>query len=297
LSWTGLKKNLHCSVDMKRSMIEPNNSGISLERQCELLGLSRSSYYYRPMPPSEMNLELMRLIDEQYTKTPFYGVPRMTVWLNRNGYHVNHKRVGRLMRLMGLQAVYPGRKTSISSKEHKIYPYLLRDLQINRPDQVWCTDITYIRMYRGFIYLVAIMDWFSRYILAWEVSITMETDFCLKALNRAMHFSIPEIFNSDQGSQFTSSDFTGCLEGAGVRISMDGRGRVFDNIFIERLWRTVKYEEVYLHDYEDVLAAKRGLSQYFDFYNTERFHSSLGNQTPEEVYVKRGKQYSNIIEP
>ena len=267
-------------------MIEPG-SEISVSRQCELLGLSRSSYYYEPCPVSNFNLELMRLIDEQYTKTPFYGVPRMTLWLKRQGYQVNHKRVARLMQLMGLQAVYPKRKTSIPSKEHKIYPYLLRDMDIERPDQVWCTDITYIRMYRGFIYLIAIMDWFSRFILAWEVSITMDVDFCLRALDQALEKSRPEIFNTDQGSQFTCADFTGRLEDSGIAISMDGRGRVFDNIFIERLWRTVKYEEIYLHDYQNVREAKAGLSRYFCFYNTERFHSSLENRTPEEVYVQR----------
>jgi putative transposase len=260
---------------------------IPLERQCELLGLARSTYYYQPRPPSEFNLVLMRLIDEQYTKTPFYGVPRITVWLNKKGYPVNHKRVARLMRLMGLQAIYPKRKTSIPSKEHKIHPYLLIGITVERPDQVWCADITYIRMLRGFIYLVAVMDWFSRYVLAWEVSVTMEKDFCLSALDRALIFSNPEIFNTDQGSQFTSTDFTGRLERKGIAISMDGRGRVFDNIFIERLWRTVKYEEVYLHDYQNVREAREGLSQYLSFYNTERFHSSLGNHTPEEVYAQR----------
>lgn len=193
-------------------MIEPTYPQIPLERQCELLGLARSTYYYQLRPPSELNLVLMRLIDEQYTKTPFYGVPRMTVWLNKKGYPVNHKRVARLMRLMGLQAVYPKRKTSIPSKEHKIYPYLLRGITVEQPDQVWCADITYIRMLHGFIYLVAVMDWFSRYVLAWEVSITMEKDFCLSALDRALIFSNPEIFNTDQGSQFTSTDFTDRLE-------------------------------------------------------------------------------------
>ena len=267
-------------------MIEPS-SVIPVSRQCELLGLSRSSYYYQPRPVSNFNLELMRLIDEQYTKTPFYGVPRMTVWLKRQRYEVNHKRVARLMRLMGLQAIYPTRKTSVPSKEHKIYPYLLRDIKIERPDQVWCADITYVRMYRGFIYLIAIMDWFSRFILAWEVSITMDVDFCIRALDRALAKSIPEIFNTDQGSQFTSTDFTGRLEGSEIAISMDGRGRVFDNIFIERLWRTVKYEEIYLHDYQNVREAKAGLSRYFCFYNKERFHSSLENLTPEEVYVQK----------
>lgn len=251
-----------------------------------MLGLARSTYYYQPRPLSELNLLLMRLIDEQYTRTPFYGVPRMTAWLNRQGYAVNHKRVARLMRLMGLEAVYPKQRTSTPSKRHKIYPYLLRSVCVERPDQVWCADITYIRMLRGFVYLVAVMDWFSRYILAWEISITMEKDFCLSALDKALGISTPSIFNTDQGSQFTSPDFTDRLEGCGIAISMDGRGRVFDNIFIERFWRTVKYEEVYLNDYQDVKEARQGLSRYFSFYNAERLHSSLGNLTPQEVYFK-----------
>ena len=259
-------------------------------RQCELLGISRSTYYYRPRPISELNLELMRLIDEQYTKTPFYGVPRMTAWLRRQGYEINHKRVERLMKLMGLEAVYPKRRLTVASKEHKIYPYLLRGVEIKEPDQVWSADITYIRMLRGFLYLVAVMDWYSRYVLAWEVSISMEKEFCLEALDKALKISCPETFNTDQGSQFTSREFTGRLETYGIAISMDGRGRVFDNIFIERLWRTVKYEEVYLHDYGNVGEAKEGLSRYFEFYNNERIHSSLGNLTPQEVYFKGRKE-------
>jgi len=260
-------------------LVEVHHGEISVMRQCELLGISRSTYYYRPRPMSELNLELMRLIDEQYTKTPFYGVPRMTAWLKRQGYEVNHKRVERLMRLMGLQAVYPRRRLSIPSKEHKIYPYLLRGVEIKQPDEVWSADITYIRMLRGFLYLVAIMDWYSRYVLAWELSITMEKEFCLEALDKALKVSCPTIFNTDQGSQFTSREFTGRLETEGIAISMDGRGRVFDNIFIERLWRTVKYEEVYLHDYGNVREAKQSLSRYFEFYNNERIHSSLGGIT------------------
>jgi len=271
-------------------MIEPQYPQIPLGRQCELLGLARSTYYYQPLPPSELNLVLMRLIDEQYTKTPFYGVPRMTAWLRKQGYRINHKRVERLMRLMGLEAVYPKRRLSIPSKEHRIYPYLLRGVNVRQPDEVWCADITYIRMLRGFLYLVAIMDWYSRYVLAWELSITMEKEFCISALDRALKISIPRIFNTDQGNQFTSNEFTSCLEGNGIAISMDGRGRVFDNIFIERLWRTVKYEEVYLHDYHNVAEARRRLSTYFEFYNTERIHSSLGDLTPLEVYFKeRGR--------
>lgn len=276
-------------------MIEPQYPQIPLGRQCELLGLARSTYYYQPLPPSELNLVLMRLIDEQYTKTPFYGVPRMTAWLRKQGYQINHKRVERLMRLMGLEAVYPKRSLSIPSKEHKIYPYLLRGVNVRQPDEVWCADITYIRMLRGFLYLVAIMDWYSRYVLAWELSITMEKEFCISVRDRALKISIPRIFNTDQGSQFTSTDFTSRLEHNGIAISMDGRGRVFDNIFIERLWRTVKYEEVYLHDYHDGAEARRRLSTYFEFYNTERIHSSLGDLTPLEVYFKeRGKVNSTM---
>jgi putative transposase len=267
-------------------MIELQHPEISVSRQCAVLGLARSSFYYHEQPESDLNLTLMNLIDEQYTKTPFYGVPRMTAWLNRKGYIVNHKRVARLMRKMGLEAVHPKRKTSMPNKEHKVYPYLLRGVGIDRPDQVWCADLTYIRMLRGFVYLVAIMDWFSRYVLAWQLSITMEKQFCLDALDRALAGARPEIFNSDQGSQFTCDEFTARLESCGVCVSMDGRGRVFDNIFIERLWRTIKYEEVYLHSYETVTEARSNLSRYFDFYNTERIHSSLGNLTPYEVYFK-----------
>lgn len=228
----------------------------------------------------------MRLIDEQYTRTPFYGVPRMTAWLIRQGYQVNPKRIRRLMRLMGLKAVYPKRCLSKSVKEHKKYPYLLKGLVIDRPDQVWCTDITYIRLVQGFLYLVAIMDWFSRYILSWEVSISLEVEFCLRALNKALSVSRADIFNSDQGPQFTSLEFTGMLKDVGIKISMDGRGRVFDNIFVERLWRTVKYEEVYLHSYRTVREAKINLTRYFHFYNGERLHQSLGYLTPHEVYFK-----------
>jgi putative transposase len=235
----------------------------------------------------------MRMIDEQYTKRPFYGVPRMTTWLRRQGYQVNHKRVARLMGLMGLEAVHPKPRLSQGSKEHRIYPYLLRDRVIAHSNSVWCADITYIRMIRGFVYLVAIMDWFSRYVLSWGLSISLEKEFCLMALDKALNRAHPEIFNTDQGSQFTSSDFTGRLEQCGISVSMDGRGRVFDNIFIERLWRTVKYEEVYLHDYRTPKEARDSLAEYFDFYNTERFHTSLGNRTPYEIYI--GEQ--NAHEP
>jgi len=265
-------------------LIEPGLIGITIGRQCELLRLSRSGYYYQPQGESPLNLHLMNLIDEQYTKMPFYGVDKMTEWLKREGYAVNVKRVRRLMRKMGLEAIYPKQNLSLSSAEHKKYPYLLRDLAIGRPDQVWCTDITYIRMAQGFLYLVAIMDWYSRYVLSWRLSNTLDAGFCLEALEAALAISQPEIFNTDQGVQFTSKDFTGRLEASGIRISMDGRGRAFDNIFIERLWRSVKYEEVYVHNYESVRDALNSLMKYFQLYNRERLHESLGYQTPHEVY-------------
>lgn len=277
-------------------MIERGHPAIPIHRQCELVGLSRSAWYYRARPVDGLNETLMRLIDEQYTKTPFYGAAKMTKWLRRQGYKVNRKRIRRLMRLMGLTAVYPKPWLSKPAKGHKKYPYLLRDLVIDRPDQVWSTDITYIRLTRGFVYLVAIMDWFSRYVLSWGVSTTLETEFCLTALEKALKRSKPEIFNSDQGSQFTSTEFTGRLESAGVRISMDGRGRVFDNIFVERLWRTVKYEDVYIKGYETPSEVKAGLADYFRLYNTERLHESLGYLTPQEIYLgeRRLKEDSGV---
>ncbi len=271
-------------------MIEPRHPEIPLSRQCELMGLSRAAYYYRPRSKAALNETLMRLLDEQYTKTPFYGVPKMTEWLRRRGYGVNRKRIRRLMRLMGLEAVYPKPWLSQPAKDHKKYPYLLKDVVIERPDHVWSADITYIRLKQGFIYLVAIMDWHSRYVLSWEISTTLDKEFCIRALEKALGLSSPEIFNSDQGSQFTSLEFTGLLEKLGIAISMDGRGRAMDNIFVERLWRTVKYEEVYLKSYETVAEAREGLAGYFHFYNTERLHESLGYRTPREVYFKEERQ-------
>jgi len=268
----------------KRELIEPVQNMISISRQCELLDINRSSYYYCPKDESSYNLILMNLIDEQYTLRPFYGVPRMTAWLRREGHLVNPKRVRRLMRLMGLEAIYPKPRLSQSCPGHKRYSYLLKGLVIDHSDQVWCSDITYIRLLHGFVYLTVVMDWFSRYVLSWELSITLDKEFCLKALEKALSLSKPEIFNTDQGAQFTSVEFTGRLEDKGVRISMDGRGRVYDNIFVERLWRTVKYEEVYLHDYLSVSEARERLAIYFHFYNSERLHKSLGYQTPYEVY-------------
>ncbi len=232
----------------------------------------------------------MRLLDEQYTKTPFYGIRRMTVFLNTLGMEVNHKRVQRLMRLMGIEAIYPKKRLSQAGENHKIYPYLLRGVEIKKVNQVWSTDITYIPMKGGFVYLVAIMDWYSRYVLAWEISTTLEVHFCLEALERALEQGKPEIFNTDQGSQFTSKEFTGRLEKGLIQISMDGRGRVFDNIFIERLWRSVKYEEVYLNEYETVRETKGGIGKYFGFYNEERPHQALEYKTPACIYKGEGQR-------
>jgi len=273
-----------CSVEEKRRLIEPAQAQLSVSRQCALLGLPRSSLYYQGQPANPENLHLMRLIDEQYTRRPYYGSPKMTRWLRREGYVVNHKRVARLMSLMGLQALVPRPQTSAGAVAHPVYPYLLRDVTIERANQVWSTDITYIRLPGGWLYLVAILDWYSRYVLAWQLSISLDSDFCVATLQRALEKAQPEIFNSDQGVQFTSRDFTGCLTAAGIRISMDGRGRCFDNIFVERLWRTVKYEEVYLKDYPSVAGARASLEQYFGFYNEARLHQALGYATPAEVY-------------
>lgn len=249
------------------------------------MGLSRAGWYYEAVPEDPEDIHLKRLIDEQYTRRPFYGGRRITEWLKADcGKDVNLKRVRRLMREMGLEAVYPKPRLSMPGESRQIFPYLLKGMKIERPNQVWSTDITYIRLRQGFIYLMAVMDWFSRYVLSWRVSTTMEADFCVEALEESLRREIPDIFNSDQGSQFTGDAFTGCLKMAKVRISHDGRGRVFDNIFIERLWRSVKYEEVYLNDYGNVPEAISGLGKYFGFYNYERRHQSLGNRTPAEVY-------------
>jgi putative transposase len=268
-------------------LIEPEHREVTIAQQCELLGLARSSYYYQPVGESQENLLLMRLLDEQYTKTPFYGVRRMTAWLRTQGYGVNEKRVSRLLRLMGLEAVYPKPRLSLPDATAHRYPYLLQGLKIERVNQVWSTDITYIRTTRGFVYLVAIMDWFSRYVLAWDISVTLDVSFCLDALDRALNVARPEIFNSDQGVQFTSQEFTQRLQAAQIRISRDGRGRALDNIFVERLWRSVKYEEVYLKDYDTVPIAVENLKAYFIFYNQERLHQSLGYLTPATVYYQR----------
>lgn len=256
-------------------------------QQCDLLGLVRSSYYYEPVPESEENLVLMRMLDEQYTRTPFYGARKMAAWLHTQGYPVERKRVRRLLHLMGLEAIYPKPHTSLPGATAQRYPYLLRGISIERCNQVWSCDITYIRLQRGFIYLMAVIDWFSRYVLSWEISITLDTNFCLQALDRALRVATPEIFNSDQGVQFTSSEFTSRLKEADIRISWDGRGRALDNIFVERLWRSVKYEEVYIKDYQSVSDAVRNLREYFTFYNHERLHQALDYHTPAQVYLKR----------
>ena len=269
---------------MKRAEVEKESMMMSVVRQCGLLELSRSTFYYQPVGEDAYNLALMRRIDEQFTKRPFYGVPRMTASLRMMGYGVNPKRVRRLMRVMGLEAIYPKPRLSANGPDHNVYPYLLKEVTVDRPDQAWATDITYVRLNHGFVYLIAILDWYSRYVVSWELSTTLDTGFCLEALRRALRISKPEIFNTDQGPQFTSVDFTGLLENEGIKVSMDGRGRVYDNIFVERLWRSVKYEEVYLHDYQTVPAARIHLSDYFEFYNNERPHETLGYRTPHEVY-------------
>jgi putative transposase len=248
------------------------------------LGLPRSSYYYTPGGETEANLQLMRKIDEAYLKHPFYGSRRMTEHLVRSGYPVNRKRVQRLMRVMGIEAVFPRKKTSRPAPGQRVYPYLLRDLMVERANQVWCSDITYLPLRHGFMYLVAVMDWYSRYVLAWEISNTLDAAFCVDALDAALRRHQPEIFNSDQGAQFTSAAFTSRLEGRGVAISMDSRGRFLDNVFIERLWRSLKYEEVYLKDYETVTDLYDGLAGWFDFYDHERPHQALGYRTPHEVF-------------
>ncbi len=247
--------------------------------------MPRSTAYFKPEGENAWNLELMRLIDELYTKWPFYGSRRITEHLRTEGLLVNRKRVSRLMGVMGIEAIYQKPRTTKPTPEHKKYPYLLRGMEIRHPNQVWCTDITYIRLRRGFVYLVAVMDWFSRFVLTWRLSNSLETTFCLDALQEALdRYGAPGIFNTDQGSQFTSTDFTDCLKDAHVDISMDGRGRVFDNIFIERLWRSVKYEEVYLKDYQTMEDATANLGEYFSFYDNVRLHQALGYLTPAAVY-------------
>ena len=267
-----------------RPWIEPGHHELSIAAQCELLGLPRSSYYYEPAPESRENLALMRQIDEQYLETPFYGSRRMAQHLQRVGHDVNRKRVQRLMRQMGLEGLFPGRKTTIPAAGHKVYPYLLRGLTIDRPNQVWCSDITYVPLRCGYLYLVAVMDWFSRHVLSWRLSNTLDAAFCIEALETALAQGRPEIFNTDQGSQFTSEGFTSVLIRHCVAISMDGRGRATDNVFIERLWRSVKYEEIYLKDHATGADVNEGLTWWFDLYTHRRPHQALGYRTPYEVF-------------
>jgi putative transposase len=278
---------LECSTEDLRRLVDWGHADISLRRQCELLGVNRSGLYYEPLGESEENLTLMRLLDEQYTRTPFYGSRKMVEWLDTQGFEVNRKRVTRLMALLGIEAIYPKPKLSQPGDSHKIYPYLLRGVGVDRVNQVWSTDITYIRMARGFVYLVAVMDWFSRYVLSWRLSLTLELDFCVDALKCALRRGRPEIFNSDQGSQFTSEKFIGELAAREIAISMNGRGRCMDNIFVERLWRSLKYEEVYLKDYGSVTEARAGIERYFRFYNQERLHQSLQYRTPAAIWLAR----------
>jgi len=275
-------------------MIEREACQLSIRAQSRLLGVNRSRLYYQRPGVRQSDLAVMRLLDEQYTRRPQYGVERMTAWLKRKGIVIGHNRVRRLMRLMGLEAIYPKPRLSRpGGREHRKYPYLLGGLTIERANHVWATDITYIRLWQGFVYLVAIMDWHSRYVLSWSLSTTLDAYFCVEALRRALAIARPEIFNTDQGSQFTSDGFIDVLKDFGIAISMDGRGRVFDNIFVERLWRSVKYEEVYLKDYETVDDARQNLAGYFHFYNYERLHQSLGYLTPAEVYFGYEADFSS----
>lgn len=266
-------------------MINKDND-LPITRQCELLSLNRSTIYYRAQDVSRKDLNLMRRIDEMHLKRPFYGSRRIRDWLQDEGYEINRKRVQRLMRRMGIRALYPKPRTSQPGKGHKIYPYLLRDRVIDRANQVWATDISYIPMAKGFVYLVAVIDWYSRKVLSWRLSNSMDSDFCVDALEEALRrYGCPEIFNTDQGAQFTSEAFTDVLKEAGIEISMDGKGRWVDNVFVERLWRSVKYEEVYLKAYETVAEARAGIGNYFQFYNNERRHQGMNRQTPDQVYA------------
>lgn len=284
------------SLEEKRAMIDINHPDISIRQQCQLINLNRSSIYYEAAGENDYNLLLMKLLDEEYTRHPFKGVLRMRAYLKELGHHVNEKRVRRLLRIMGVEAIYPKRNLSQSHSAHKKYPYLLKGLDITKPNQVWSTDITYIRLSQGFIYLVAIMDWYSRYVLSYRVSNSLDSSFCIEALEEAlMLYGCPEIFNSDQGVQFTSEAFTNILLDKRIKISMDGRGRAFDNIFIERLWRSLKYEEVYLYDYASAKEAKGRIKIYFKFYNTERHHQALDYKKPADIYLNKVVDKNLII--
>ena len=276
-------------------MIEAEHPQLSVRRQCELLGLPRASLYYRPAQGTPENLRLMERIDRQYTDCPFYGSRRMAAWLNENGEAVNRKRVQRLMRLMGLEAIYPKPKLSAAGRKHKIYPYLLRGVAVEQVDQVWSADITYVPLTAGFMYLAAVIDWYSRYVVAWQLSNTLDGSFCLEMLEEALAVGKPRVFNTDQGVQFTSEAFTGRLLAAGVQVSMDGKGRCLDNVFVERLWRSVKYEDLYIRRYEGVPQLQQGLVRYFGFYNRERLHQGLAYRTPAVVYQEGRRSNAGIL--
>ena len=274
------------SVVTRRQKVNFKHKKMSVRQQCSILGICRSGLLYTPIGTSELNLDLMEKIDKKYTDHPFYGRPKMTELLKKEGYQINGKRVGRLMQKMGIMAIYPKPNTSTRNKAHRVYPYLLRGRDITRSNEVWCADITYIRTGKGFMYLVAIMDWSSRYVIAWELSNTLDGDFCVRVLKRALALGKPEIFNTDQGSQFTSDRFTQTLLDQGIQISMDGKGRALDNVFIERLWRSLKYEMIYLRQFESIPELKSAIRAYLHFYNTERIHQGLAYKTPKEVYDK-----------
>lgn len=278
------KKMGDVSLDEKRNLFEPENANVSQRTQCRLLGISRSGLYYEPLKPAEEDLLLMRAIDEEYLKHPYYGRRRMTIAMRDRGFLVGQKRVRTAMQTMGLEAIYPKPNLSIANREHQKFPYLLRSLIIDHPNQAWAGDITYIPLIVGFGYLFAIIDWFSRYVVEWELSNLLDTEFCVEALERGLEKKKPEIFNTDQGVQFTSNQFTGRLENSGIRISMDGKGRALDNVFVERLWRSVKYEDIYLRRYENLKEVRQGLKKYFAFYNERRPHQGLEYRTPAEIY-------------
>lgn len=280
----------------KRKHIDSSHKVLSITKQAELLGLNRSSYYFTLNRENEYNLLLMSLIDEEFTAHPFYGSRKITVQMKSLGHIINRKRIQRLMRLMGLEAIYPKRNLSKANKAHQKYPYLLKNKKIFYPNQVWSTDITYIRLSKGFVYLTSVIDWYSRYVLSWRLSNTLENSFCIDALEEALEIGKPDIFNTDQGVQYTSERFVNRLKREGIQISMDGKGRALDNIFVERLWRTVKYEDIYINNYENPRELHNGLRKYFKFYNSQRIHQSLGYNTPEKVYQSSASPHGGTIE-
>jgi putative transposase len=272
------------TVSEAKTWIDFDNPALSVREQCQLLGIHRSNVYYAPVPESEQNLRLMRLMDEEHMRRPCRGSRQMVDFLQDEGIVTNRKRIQRLMRRMGIEGISPKRRTTLRAEGHQVYPYLLRNLEIERPDQVWCSDITYIPMQKGFMYLVAVMDWYSRYVISWRLSNSMDVDFCVEALEEAFSQGTPEIFNTDQGAQYTSREFTQALKARGVAISMDGKGRAIDNVMIERLWRTLKYEEVYLKEYRTGTDCYQGLAAYMNYYDNQRRHQSLNRRTPWDVY-------------